>query len=98
MPLPEAVYKALDFLRGRKTDYQLVFSSVAGQRVLADLARFCRAEATCFDPDQRKTDALIGRHEVFLRITQHLRFSPEQLYAIYDGNTILLSEDGEEND
>ena len=73
--------KIWDFLNFRKGNYQATFSSPAGQEVLRDLAKFCRATDTCFDEDQRRTDVLIGRHEVFRRIADHLYLTTEELYA-----------------
>lgn len=82
------VRRTYEFLRFRKRDYQLTFNmkSIHAQRVLVDLAKFCRADETCVVPgDQRMTDVLEGRREVFLRIQQHLRLPPDQLYAMYAG-------------
>lgn len=79
--------RTLDFLRGRKTDYQLVFKGgPAGERVLEDLARFCRANETCFHEDPRLHAVLEGRREVWLRIQRHLDLSTEQLFSLYSGN------------
>lgn len=76
--------EAKTFLRGRKQDYQAVFESPVGRRVLADLARFCRAHATTFHDDARKHAVLEGRREVWLRIQQQLQMSDEQIYALYE--------------
>ena len=82
---------AMVFLGSRSTAYRLVFGTGNGNRevpisakqfVLDDLKKFCRANRTTFDPDQRMSDILIGRREVFLRIVQNLKMDPEQLYAI----------------
>lgn len=75
-----------DFLRRRKVDYQLAFTSGPGQAVLHDLAKFCRADENTFNKDPRLSDVLIGRREVWLRIQKHLRLTPDQLYAIYAGH------------
>lgn len=77
--------KKHSFMRRRKQVYQLAFTSPAGQNVLIDLARFCRANESCFHEDPRKHAVLEGRREVFLRIQNHLGLSSEQLMAIYDG-------------
>lgn len=77
--------RVFDFLRNRKRAYQLTFNSLAGQEVLIDLAKFCRANDTCFDADPRIHAALEGRREVFLRIANHLNLPTEHLYAIYNG-------------
>lgn len=88
----EAIGRVVDFLRGRKRDYQTVFGSPVGQRILTDLAVFCRATETCFDPDERLHAVAEGRREVFLRIANHLNLSTEQLYAIYSGKTLNLED------
>lgn len=90
--MSEAIARLIDFLRGRKRDYQLTFGSPIGQRVLTDLAVFCRATETCFDPDPRLHAVAEGRREVFLRIARHLNLSSEQLFAIYQGQTVNTQE------
>lgn len=89
----ENAYKLLDFIRRRKRNYQLTFGSPAGQAVLADLAEFCRAEATTFHADARVHAALEGRREVWLRIQQHLNLTGTQLAEIYAGRPINPEED-----
>jgi hypothetical protein len=81
----ELVGQTLDFLRSRKKAYQLAFKSPAGSEVLQDLAKFCRADQTCFDADPRIHAVLEGRREVWLRIQQHLNLTSDQLYAIFTG-------------
>ena len=82
---------AMIFLRSRKIAYGLVFGMGDGNKqvplsakqfVLDDLKKFCRANRSTFHSDQRMSDILIGRREVYLRIVQHLNMEPEQLYAI----------------
>ncbi len=86
MTARDAIEATLGFLSGRKTDYQFAFGSPAGQRVLMDLAPFCRAAETCGVPgDRDKTMILIGRNEVWLRIQQHLNLSQEDLFLLYSG-------------
>lgn len=77
-----------DFLRRRKVDYQLAFTSPAGQGVLYDLAKFCRADENTYNPDPRLSDILVGRREVWLRIQKHLNLTPDQLYEIYAGRQL----------
>jgi hypothetical protein len=79
----EAWRRVLSFLQGRKRAYQLAFGSPAGEAVLLDLAKFCRAHETCFDPDPRIHAVLEGRREVWLRIQQHMNLSVNQLAALY---------------
>ena len=53
--------------------------------VLKDLARFCRAHESTFDADPRAHALAEGRREVWLRIQNHLKLSPEQLWSLYSG-------------
>ncbi len=78
------ITNAFEFLRTRKRNYQLTFGGPAGQEVLVDLAKFCRANDTCYDNDPRKHAVAEGRREVWLRIQRHLNLSPEQLNALYN--------------
>lgn len=80
----EAALKAFDFLKRRKLDYQQTFSAPCGERVLLDLAKFCRANDTTFHLDPRVHAALEGRREVFLRIVHHLKLPSEELYKLWN--------------
>lgn len=77
--------KILDYLRYRKQNYQTVFDAdnPAVQVVLTDLATFCRAGKSTFDPDSRTHALLEGRKEVWLRIAQHLGYTEDELYAVF---------------
>lgn len=88
-----SVMQAFDFLRRRKHSYQLALMSPAGQVVLRDLMKFCRAEESCFDADPRIHAALEGRREVWLRIQQHLNLTSEQLYELYSGKTLKIGDE-----
>lgn len=76
-----------EFLRQRGFAYKRVFDSEDGKQVLEDLARFCRAESTCFHTDPRVTALLEGRREVWLRIQEHLNKTAEELQQLYNGGT-----------
>lgn len=67
----------------RAQDYTLTFESVQGQRVLADLAKFCRAHETTFHTDARAHAVAEGRREVWLRIQRHLNLTDEQLWKLH---------------
>ena len=69
----------IEQLRQMKAAYQVALRNEAGEVALRDLAKFCRADASCFDPDPRVHAALEGRREVWLRINDFLTLSPEQL-------------------
>jgi hypothetical protein len=70
--------EALDKLRLRKRAYEGIPHDVR-----VDLARFCRAFTTCFDPDPRIHAVLEGRREVFIRMQQHWDLQPAQLAELY---------------
>lgn len=80
-----ATRRASEHLGRRKANYQLTFSTPAGKLALKDLARFCRASETTFHPTQcARTHAMLeGRRQVYLRITEHLNFTPEELMVLY---------------
>lgn len=67
----------------RKLAYVRTFMNPPGQEVLEDLARFCRANESCFHADPRAHAVLEGRREVWLRIQRHLRLTDEQLFALH---------------
>jgi hypothetical protein len=75
----------LVYLGLRKKSYQSIFgpAGAAGSDVMKDLAKFCRANETCAQPDRDLTMLLCGRREVWLRIQQHLHLQPEELAALY---------------
>ena len=79
------VEKARALLGQRKRAYRATLGSPAGETVLADLAKFCRANETTFRDDERKHVLLEGRREVWLRIAQHLNLTDEELWQLYDG-------------
>ena len=80
----ELYYRVMDFLRLRSRAYRFTFKDAKSNEVLKDLAKFCHIGKAPFHPDQRKTDVLIGRQEVFFRIVDHLNLEPDELYQIYN--------------
>lgn len=76
-----------EFILGRQRQYQAVFDkeSPMSEAVLKDLAKFCRANESTFDPDQRVHAVLEGRREVWLRIKQHLDLSSQDLFELLTG-------------
>jgi len=73
----------VNFLQWRRQQYLQTFDNEAGKEVLADLAKFCRANETTFHPDPHVRCQLDGRREVWLRIANHLNLSDEELYELY---------------
>lgn len=55
------------------------------QIVLADLAEFCRATVSTFNPDSHVAAGLAGRREVWLRIAEHLNLQEEEAWALFAG-------------
>lgn len=80
-------------LRQRKAAYQSI-----PQAVVDDLAKFCRADISCWHSDPRIHAALEGRREVWLRIQQHRTMTPEQLAALYRSTVpdVVEEEKGDE--
>lgn len=88
MKLPEQIKQALiTFLRNRQRAYIETFVNPVGDKVLVDLAKFCRAHSSTFHPDARVSAELDGRRQVWLRIQENLQLTDEQLYALYRKNT-----------
>lgn len=75
--------KAQQFVAARRTDYVQTFNTPHGEKVLEDLAKFCRAHETTFHTDPRVHAALEGRREVFLRIQQHLNLDDPALWRLF---------------
>lgn len=91
-------FRVLDFLRGRKRDYMRKFPAPEHDPVLRDLAKFCRADRTTYDPDPRTHAALEGRREVWLRIQNHLNLNSRQLYAIYNLPAVSIAGQTEDDE
>jgi hypothetical protein len=79
-------------LWNRRNHYRAVFRSDSGMRVLADLREFCRADASCVvvgkdgKIDTHATVLAEGRREVWLRITEVLNLTDEQLLKLKEMN------------
>ncbi len=91
------IRRTLDFLHRRKRAYQLCFGSPAGNEVLVDLVRFCRATKSTWGSTDRHHARYEGRREVFLRITEHMHLTTDQLFALYNGRNILQPEKEDDN-
>lgn len=78
----EVVEKVRSFVFARQKAYQITFDkeSIENQKVLADLAKFCRAGESTFHSDPRIHAVLEGRREVWLRIQNHLKMDSETLW------------------
>lgn len=78
--------KLRHFFGRRQHAYRATFNGGLAHLVLEDLAKFCRANETTFHPDSRQHALLDGRREVWLRISQHLQLSEEELWSLYTGD------------
>jgi hypothetical protein len=87
-----------NFLRDRKTSYQLTFRNPQAQVCLQDLIKFCKANESCWGSTDAHRARLEGRREVWLRIQQHLGLSVEELFALYNGQPIKITQEESEND
>jgi hypothetical protein len=81
--IPELIEKAKRFLFHRQYCYRQTFKGPLAQVVLADLARFCRATESTFDPNERTHALLEGRREVWLRLSNQLQLTPDQLWSLF---------------
>lgn len=81
----ELAEKARNFIFRREFVYKHTFKEddLLAQEVLKDLASFCRANESTFNPDPRVHAVLEGRREVFLRIESHLKLTSEELWKKY---------------
>lgn len=77
-----------DFVSRRRNAYCRTFLNPVGEEVLADLAKFCRANETCFQVDPRAHAVAEGRREVWLRIQTNLRLTDEQLWALHNAGPL----------
>ena len=69
----------------RRYAYQKTFTGPLAEVVLKDLSRFCRAHETVAVGDPYAMAVAIGRREAWLRIQEHLKLSPDQLWQLYSG-------------
>lgn len=77
--------RILDFLRLRKRAYQFTFGeNPLHNEALKDLAKFCRIGEAPYHPDEVKRNIIIGRQEVFWRITNHLKLQPDELHDLFN--------------
>lgn len=92
MSLADRFVSKLSFVENRVRAFRLTFGCPSGAIVLKDLAEFCRYNRTAFDPDPRVHAALEGRRDVFLRILEHMRLTPEQYLELHDDYLIVTDE------
>jgi hypothetical protein len=76
------VDQAKDILGVRRQAYSATFETPAGKLVLSDLAQFCRAKKSTFDPNSRRSAYLQGRKDVFERIEKYMNLSADELWEM----------------
>jgi len=79
----EAARRLKNFVLRRRGAYQDVFIGPRANVVLQDLASFCRANKTIYTKDDRASYILEGRRQVWLRITDQLRLTQDELWQLY---------------
>lgn len=97
MTLAERIEAIRDFISRRRNAYCKTFMPTGdlapyAEEVLVDLARFCRANTSCFHVDPRAHAVAEGRREVWLRIQNHLKLTEEQLWALHNAGPISPKE------
>jgi len=83
--LKEWLEKLRIALGARRHAYRTTFKGPYADVVLKDIARFCRAHESTFSADPRAHALAEGRREVWLRIENHLKLTPDQLWELYSG-------------
>lgn len=74
-----------DELHERSKAYRTAFEGVDAEKVLADLERFCHANATTHvEGDSHGTAQLEGRRQVWLRIQGYRDLNLEQIDELVD--------------
>jgi hypothetical protein len=86
--------QAKEFLLHRTRAYRRIFLEHGDDThlVLSDLAKFCRAHESTFHPDPHVAARLDGRREAFLRISQHLNLTNEQLWLLFTTSPMPLTQ------
>jgi hypothetical protein len=78
----------------KRNAYRTAFGEKAGMHVLADLREFCRADSSCVvvgkdgKIDTHATLLAEGRREVWLRITETLQLTDEQLLKLKENHNV----------
>lgn len=100
MPTETEVLQGLkDGIAELQKAYLMAFSGESGKLVLADLARFCRADEPCWMPDHRWHALLEGRREVWLRINHQRNLTVEELMQRRLGDSYTVAKiEPEDND
>lgn len=82
--LQDQISKIKQLFRARKTAYLQTFNNgKASKAVLIDLAKFCRANESTFNKDERLSLILEGRKEVWLRIQNYLNLTQDELFDLH---------------
>ena len=76
-------------LLARGRFYRETFPHPSRHPVLMDLARFCYAAKSTFHEDPYEHSRREGRKEVWLRIQEQLRLSPEQMFVLYNHPSVV---------
>lgn len=75
--------RLLALILDTKRSFQQGCGSETPTLMASDLALFCCADRTCFDPDPHRHAMMAGRREVWLRIQEFLKLTPQELLLLY---------------
>lgn len=81
------VQAAINLITRRHLAWNRVFAGPDGRIVEQQLAIFCRANTSTFDPDPIKSAYLQGRKDVWLLMQNYRHLTPMQLATIYQAAT-----------
>ena len=76
-------------LLARGRFYREKFPHPTHDPVLMDLARYCYAAKSTFHKDRDEHCIREGRKQVWLRIQEQLRLSPEQMFVLYNHPSVV---------
>lgn len=79
----------------RHQAYNLALRQPAGEIVVSDLLAFCGvADEAPHNASEFEQGRAAGRRDVGLRVMEHMRLTPEELYAVIQGRSILRKPTG----
>lgn len=88
------VKAAIDIITQRHAAWSRVFAGPDGQVVEKQLAIFCRANVSTFDPDPIRSAYLQGRKDVWILMQNYRHLTPMQLAVIYQAATFEDKDNG----
>lgn len=88
--------RTMAFLSRRRQSYELSCTAPTSLEMMKDLAKFCRANESCYHQEDFMRGVLTGRREVWLRIQAHLNLSDRELWRLYNPSMLAI-DDGDDD-